>query len=603
MDTCTALDRRNHACTRARSTVAAGSGGAGQLIFVLFLVLLSSGIAKAQELPAESSTPAQETLRPHLEMRHGARQLVVDGHPFLILGGELHESTPSSEAYMEPIWPRLVEENLNTVVASISWELLEPEEGDFDFSEVDNLIAGARKHHLHLVLIWFGSWKNGESSYAPYWVKIDPARFPLAQNGAGKNLNILSTFGAASLSADSRAFTALMHHIRQVDGRSHTVLAIQVENEVGILGDSRDRSPAANEAYNQPVPQELMRYLASHKDSLAPELRQVWADNGYRTSGSWSEIFGPGQSGSGEKPAASPQRYWPADEIFMAWNYARYVGKVAAAGKAEYDIPMYANAWLHGVNQAFQGPGGYPSGGPVQEIHDIWRAGAPAIDMFAPDLYPAEFDAICERFIRNGNPLFIAETAASEKAPDHALDAFLKYNAISFSPFGVDDWYQAPGHDADGTSEPVNPLSQTYAVLKYLSPLILENQGKDTMVILDGSNGANDPSQQVKLGNYTLTIRYEDTVVGSAAPNSFPRRLVFLVGPDDYVFVGSGMRVTFSPNTPGPPVRMASFDESVLVHGQWAPGRRLNGGQSDNDSRWPSMHDFGIYRIRVYRRE
>ena len=233
-----------------------------------------------------------DTLTPRLENRDGVRQLIVDGSPFLILGGELHNSSSSSLAYMKTLWPVLAEKKLNTVLAAVSWELTEPKEGKFDFTLVDGLIEGARQNRMHLVFLWFGSWKNGVSSYPPFWVKSDPKRFPLVQDKSGKTLNILSTFGTATRDADGRAFATLMRHVREVDGNKHTVLMMQVENEVGVLGDSRDHSPAANDAFAGPVPKELMRYLGQHKDALAPELLEVWRTNGMKTSGTWTQVFG-----------------------------------------------------------------------------------------------------------------------------------------------------------------------------------------------------------------------------------------------------------------------------------------------------------------------
>jgi beta-galactosidase GanA len=202
---------------------------------------------------------ASNNLRPHLETRNGVRQLIVDGKPFLVLGGELRNSSSSSRAHMKSVWPQLVEKKLNTVLAAISWEMIEPEEGKFDFSSVDGFIEDARKHNMKVVFLWFASWKNGLSSYPPHWVKADPHRFPWVKNHAGKTLDVLSTFGDATRDADAKAFAALMRHIRQVDGKEHTVIMMQVENEVGMRDDSRDRSPAANEAFAKPVPKEIGR--------------------------------------------------------------------------------------------------------------------------------------------------------------------------------------------------------------------------------------------------------------------------------------------------------------------------------------------------------
>ena len=253
---------------------------------------------------------------------------------------------------MEPIWPALAQRNLNTVLAVVTWELIEPQEGRFDFTSVDDCIQGARQNHLRLVILWFGSWKNGESSYQPYWVKANPQRFPWVKDRTGKTLNILSTFGDATRDADARAYAALMRHIREVDGKEHTVLMMQVENEVGVLGDSRDHIAAANEAFAKPVPKDLMNYLVQHKDTLAPELREVWASQRLQDLGHLGGSVWSGQAGFGPADARRGTRHrlaqvnWPVDEIFMAWRYSMYVNKVAAAGKAEYDIPMYVNTWL-----------------------------------------------------------------------------------------------------------------------------------------------------------------------------------------------------------------------------------------------------------------
>ena len=232
---------------------------------------------------------------PHLQKQGTATQLVVDGQPFLARAAELNNSSASSLAYMKPLWPQLVAAHINTVLATVSWELIEPQEGKFDFSLVDGLLKDARANDLHLVILWFASWKNGKSNYQPLWVKTNQERFPLACSEDGKSMPILTTLSVANRDADARAFAALMRHLREVDGKKHTVLMIQVENEVGILGDTRDYSPVANQSFAGPVPKELMDCLLAHKDSLVPEFRDVWAANGFKTAGTWTEVFGPGK--------------------------------------------------------------------------------------------------------------------------------------------------------------------------------------------------------------------------------------------------------------------------------------------------------------------
>ena len=308
---------------------------------------------------------------PHLQQQGTAKQLVVDGKPYLALAGELRNSTTSSQAYMQPIWPRLTAAHLNTVLAAVTWELMEPREGRFDFTAVDHILKDARENNQRVVLLWFGTWKNGKSTYDPIWVKTNQTRFPLIQNEQGQSLGTLSTFSDANRDADSRAFGALMRHLRAVDGSKHTVLMMQVENEVGVLDTPRDFSPAANQAFNGPVPKDLMDYLQAHKNQLMPQVHQAWEAAGFKTSGTWEEVFGKSTVNKNDWQAYS----YLTEEIFMAWNYARYVGHVAAAGKAEYNIPMFMNTW---IKQEISGwPGAYPSGGPQPHVMDIWHAGAP----------------------------------------------------------------------------------------------------------------------------------------------------------------------------------------------------------------------------------
>jgi hypothetical protein len=572
---------------------------------------------------------ASDSSVPHLETRGGVKQLIVDGKPFLVLGGELRNSSSSSRAYMKSIWPQLVEKKLNTVLAAVSWEMIEPEEGQFDFSSVDGFIEDARKYDMKVVFLWFASWKNGLSSYPPYWVKTNPERFPWAKNHAGKTLDVLSTFGDATRDADAKAFAALMRHIRQVDGKEHTVIMMQVENEVGMRDESRDRCPAANGVFAKPVPRDLMNYLVKHKDTLAPELLEVWAANGNKTSGTWEEVFGPGKPASVQlygpdltqekKDIFWRQVSWASDEFFMAWRYSTYVNKVAAAGKAEYNIPMYANAWLQ--QPGCPRPGEYPSGGPVPQVNDIWRFGAPSIDFLAPDLYISQFDETCARYTRNGNPLFVPEANTRGPAAENALTCLLKHKGIGFSPFGIDGFgFGGRRGQQDPTAmPPVDPLAQTYAILDCLAPDILTNQGKGTIVFVEPMADANAPAQEVKLGDYTLNITFSPPAGGRGGrggmgfgnfggqptvANASPARLVINSSPGEYVFVGGPMNVTFTPNTPGPnTVRLASYQESILADGRWVPGRWLNGDETDHHRRWPYMRSFGIYRIKVYRQD
>ena len=88
--------------------------------------------------------------------------MVVNGKPFLMLGAELQNSSMTSADYMKATWPKLKAMNINTILGCVTWEMIEPNEGNFDFAELDEVIYDARDHDLHLILLWFGSFKNGQ---------------------------------------------------------------------------------------------------------------------------------------------------------------------------------------------------------------------------------------------------------------------------------------------------------------------------------------------------------------------------------------------------------------------------------------------------------
>lgn len=296
------------------------------------------------------------------------RQLLVNGKPYLILGGELGNSSSGTAEQADIILPELAKLHVNTALIPVAWGQIEPTEGKFDFSVFDHWIDVSRQQHLHLVLLWFGSWKNAFSNDAPTWVKQDTKRFPRALSADGEPLEILSTFGPETLKLDRTAFSTLMNHVREKDAEQQTVLMVQVENEVGYLGrGGRDRSSAANQLFRAAVPDALIQRLEGNEKLLSPKFRENFHPEGK----SWQQVFGD-----------------TADEAFMAWNYARFIQSVASAGKQAYALPMYVNAQLPAPAER---PGEYPSGGPHPENLQIYRAAAPALDFYSPDIYWPDF--------------------------------------------------------------------------------------------------------------------------------------------------------------------------------------------------------------------
>jgi beta-galactosidase GanA len=528
---------------------------------------------------------------PHLEKHGSASLLVVDGKPMLLLCGELHNSSTGGLDYMRPIWKRMADKNLNSVIAAVSWELIEPIEDKFDFTLVDSAIAGARSANLKLVLIWFASWKNGGSIYMPAWVKQDDKKFPRVKDKSGKSLEILSTFGEATMKADAKAFAALMHHIKETDGSYGTVVMMQVENEMGMLDNqglpgnaARDYNTDADAAFHNEVPVMLMNYLERHKDSLYPELKKVWADKGYKKSGTWEDVFGKSFLKSDQKDWKLFSYY--TEELFSAWNYAKYAEQVAVAGKKEYPIPMYVNAWL---KQPFSYiPGKYPSGGALPQVIDVWRAAAPSIDFIAPDIYTDEFVWVCHEYTRSGNPLFIPETVGGAAGAARAFYAFGEFSAFGFAPFGI-----------DGTAYETNdPLNETYAVLQNLSQLIMENQGKNVMrgILVDTAH----QTQELELGNYRIEARllWSKDIVAAGG-------LIIQTGPDEFIIAGKSLDLFFIPKDSSQRIGVLSADEGFFKGDQWTTLRRLNGDET-HASTWDGTGNKmpagkpGIQKIVLY---
>lgn len=518
-------------------------------------------------LSAATALGASAPPVPKLEKRGAATQLIVDGKPFLVLAGELTNTAASSPEHMKATWPHLVKVGLNTVLAPIAWAWIEPEEGKYDFTFADNIIRDARTHNMRVSWLWFASWKNGLTNFAPAWVMANQDRFPRSQLAGSRTVEVLSTVSDANRNADAKAFAAFMRHVREMDATVSTTIMVQLENEVGLIGDSRDRSPLANEAFAQPVPRELTDYLQAHKATLLPETRKLWEEAGAKTSGTWEDVFGAGPG--------------KADEAFMAWNYSRYIGKVAEAGKAEYPVPMFVNAWL--VQPEDKKPGDYPSGGPQDHMHDIWRAGGPQIDLLCPDIYLPEFDKIATRYNRIGGPLFVPESSGTVGGAANAFYAIGQCNGLGYSPMGIDQPTRLVGFRPGAGVAPALPtevenlpFSKAYRVLAQLSPLILEHQAKGT--IRAAWLNKNQQTVDIELGGYLVNV---DLRRNRRSPDIIPDvgyAIVIASGPDEFFVAGNDVQVTFLPKTSGPPIAgLAKVEAGRFEDGRWVVTRLLAG--------------------------
>jgi uncharacterized protein DUF5597/glycosyl hydrolase family 35 len=488
---------------------------------------------------------------PTLAQKDGRYALMVDGRPFLILGGQIHNSSawPSE---LPQVWESMAALHANTVEAPVYWEQVESQEGHFDFANVDQIIKGARVHNLRVVLLWFGTWKNGNMHYVPEWVKTDAKRFPRVIRPDGEPIDVLSPLSRNTREADKTAFVALMRHLKQIDGEQHTVILVQVENEAGNIGSVRDNSAEANRQFAGAVPADLV--AAAHKKP-----------------GTWSQVFGA-----------------DADEMFQFYYQAKYINEIVAAGKAEFSVPCYINVWLDYPaaqlpQRQLEMPGiGYPSGGAVQKLVGLWRTLAPSIDMIGPDIYADDsqfYRETMHAYYRPDNPLWIPETGRGD-----SFGKFLFYalgdGAIGFSPFGVDQ----AGWNILG-DEAWKAHASNFALLAPMSREIaqLEFDGKLKTAVEEPGQTA----EEVDFGDWQATVAFgfpqRDGRRAPGTKDAHAAAVIAQLGPNEFLVTGVDACVSF--HLPGklPWIRsqIIAAEQGAYENGVWKPLKLWNGDETD----------------------
>jgi hypothetical protein len=504
----------------------------------IFLMILAPAVAVGAEAP-------------RFVEKDGRWALLVDGAPYLMLGGQVHNSSawPSE---LPAVWKSLAELHANTVEAPIYWEQMEPQPGKFNWQNVDAIVNGAREHNLHVVLLWFGTWKNGNMHYVPQWIKTDTRRYPRVMRADGELIDVLSANSRSNLEADKTAFSALMRHLKTLDENEHTILLVQVENESGIIGSPRDFSPESNKEFAAQVPADMLS--ATHKQP-----------------GTWSAVF------RGD-----------ADELFQLYHQARYVNEIAAAGKAEFDIPVYMNVWLsyppaEAPERRIPIPGiQYPSGGAVQRWVGLWRALAPSIKAIAPDIYGEDAGFVHDvltAYHRPDNPLLVPEIAKTDQFAKYDFSA-LGEGAVGIAPFGADPrgWNILGNSAATGHARNfalLAPMVREIAKLNYEGKLktSIEQSGQ--------------AQQELDFGDWKATISYGYPQPDGRRPpgnsDAHGAALVAQLGPDEFLVTGIDASVSFHlpGRLPGMRMQILSAEEGSYQNGVWKPVRLWNGDETD----------------------
>lgn len=489
---------------------------------------------------------------PQIKNESGIPTLYVNGEPFFALSGEIHNSSASNLEYMqENVWENIKDMHLNSLIVPLYWELIEPVEGEFDFTLVDGLIKQAKANGMHLTFLWFGLWKNGESMYVPGWMKRDAQTYFRVKKINGESINTISPLCEKAVEKDANAFSKIMKYIKEVDEDDSTVIMMQVENEIGTLGTGRDYCVAANDEFSKEIPEALSK--------------------AFNQKGTWKEAFGV-----------------EAEEAFMAYYFAKAVEQITAAGQAEYPIPCYANAWL---KQYPWYPGSYPMGGPVKEMHKIWKLTAPSLFTLAPDIYVPYVADVMGEYSYEGNPLFIPEVRKDAVTASYCLYAFARHNAICYSPFGIEELALSPdaidkppmevmialnidpsAFDITGSKE---YLSRIYELIEEMKPLYLKYRGTDKLHSYLKKN-------DVDFGAYISTKKYDISVAYAPKLPSKPlgAGMIYELSEDKFLVIGMQSTITFrAKEGQNVKVEIAKMEEGTVKNGKWIPGRVLNGDE------------------------
>ena len=338
-----------------------------------------------------------------------------------------------------------------------------------------------------------------------------------------------------------------MRHLKQIDGEQHTVIAVQVENEAGVLGTDRDHSQTANKLFGQRVPPAVLTAFLKSQP------------------GTWTEVFGS-----------------HAAETFAAYYQALYLNRVAEAGKKEFPLPLFLNVWTD-IQDGFYDPGfSHPSGGPTTRMLPLYKAIVPSIDWISPDIYKRNYVQYMEEatpYSRPDNPLLIPETGRDLIFCKSMFNALGDLKGIGVSVFGVE------GGRESGVPEGLQDLAATYRVIAAATPLLAQAKKYGKLRSAVEQDGV--ATLVLDFGDYEAMAQFGRMNYGyggaraAGTPTNSGRVLIGQTGPEEFVVAGFDATVSFRPRygAAAPRADFVSVEEGLYENGEWRVRRQLSGDE------------------------
>lgn len=496
------------------------------------------------------------------------------GKPVYVVGVQAHNSSTGTDMLDRAV-AAAEQYHANTLEAPVYWYQIEPEEDQYCMDSLRALVDRARQANLRLIVLWFGASKNGHPNYVPEYIKLAPERYWIASGPDGAPVASLSPHCPATLERDTLAFSRVMRFLKEYDGETGTVLAAQVENEMGYANTDRDYGKAADRDFEALPDARLLAVNLPDADAVGGP--------------TWRGHFG---------------RF--ANEAFSAWHTARYIDRVAAAGKREYDLCCYTNVMI-GENGVEESGFSYNGGSPVSRMLDVWKIAAPHLDLIAPDIYnepKAEYLRIITAYDRADNALFVPESPWGGEA--NAVNSILAAGrgAVGVSVFGCETALAG-----DGALLPeARPVAVSLRILAAMAPLLIRYRGTGRVHAFTQDEYA--LHQYLRLPHYHVDARFTRANPTMPGLGSFinlradenrwmlaerGRGLLVQTGEDEFFLCGSGISVYFirrpEPDDPrgyahlisrqSSQLNFLTVDEGHFEGDTWVTDRYRNGDETN----------------------